>query len=107
MSAAAPPRSLNASCQLHPGRTGERLDRELAERKAIAGLAEDLAGAALIVRRRAIEETREGDGAVRVDGVERVCAATTQIERAEIPAAISRDMPGLDSRSAAPIVIVA
>ncbi len=45
--------------QADKGRTRERLDRDIAERKAIAGFAEDLAGAAAVVRRQAVEETRE------------------------------------------------
>src|SRR5213075_2551148 len=90
-----------------PRAAGERLDREVAEREAIAGLAEDLSGVAVVTRKCAIEETREHDGAVGVDRVERVGRARAQVHRANAPAAVARNVAALDIRRTASIEIVA
>ena len=90
-----------------PGAAGERLDRDIAERETVTGLAEHLRGAGIVARGRAIEEARERDGAVGVDAVRRIGAAGAQVERAEAPAAIARHMRGIDIGAAASVETVA
>src|SRR5262249_19292468 len=101
-------RALGAAIGMHahPGSAGERLDREVGERKAIADLAEDLPRAAVVVRKRAVEETGANNGAIRADRVEREVRAAAKIARAEAPAAIGRDMTGVDIGAAEAIQVV-
>jgi hypothetical protein len=77
--------------QMREGELGERLGRNRAERDAVSGLAEDLAGGAAVVRTRAVEEARKDDRARGVDGVERESGAAAQIEQAEPDNAGRRD----------------
>src|SRR4029077_14296184 len=92
---------------MHEGRARERLDRDLAERDAVAGLAEDLSGAAVVMPGRRIEEPRQRDDAAGVDGVPRISRAAAQPECAEGPAAVTREVPALHIGPAAPFEIVA
>src|SRR5262245_30908146 len=92
---------------MHPSPAGERLDRDLAERDAIADLAEDLPRAALIVRDRAIEEAREDNRAVGVDRVPCERAGCAQIEPTKAPSAIGRHMAGVGVGAAVALCLVA
>ena len=87
----------------HPGRTGERLDREIAEREAVAEFAEDLSGVAVVVCGGAVEEARERDQPIRRYRMGRIGTAGAQVEGTEIPAAVAGDMRGLDIGRAAPV----
>ena len=48
---------------MHPGQSRERLGGDLAQPDAIADLAEDLAGIAVMIHACRVEEAGEGDGA--------------------------------------------
>src|SRR5205085_7796014 len=85
---------------------GERLERDVGKRKAVAGPAEDLSGRPVVIGKCAIEETRERNRPIRADRVESVVRAGTQIERAEAPAAVCRNVSRFDIRRAAALEIV-
>ena len=70
-----------AGVEPNPRPAGEWLDRQVAERKAVADLAENPSGAAVIACGRAIEEAGAREGAVGVDRIERVsdAPATSQL----------------------------
>ena len=87
-----------AGVEPNPRPAGEWLDRQVAERKAVADLAENPSGAAVIACGRAIEEAGAREGAVGVDRIERVSDAP-----ANVPTAIACYVAGLDVRAAAAI----
>ena len=61
-----------AVAQVHIGKAGERLERKIAERHAVADFAEHLSDIAVQPRFRLIGEAGEENAAARVDVIERI-----------------------------------
>jgi hypothetical protein len=68
----------------------------VAQRDAIADLAEDLAGVAVVIGPRRLEQAREDDGAGGLQIVEGVSGAGPQVEAVEAGCGIDADMAAID-----------
>src|SRR6266545_3357625 len=76
----------------------ERLDRRAAQEDRIADLAERLRGVSVVVGARGVEEAGERDGGTRIDVVPGVGGAAAHAQRAELSAAIEREVDIIDRR---------
>ncbi len=87
---------------MHIGKAGNRLDREMIERHAVADFAEHLPDIAVEARLGLVGEAEEGNAAARIDIVERVGGTGAHVEGAELARCVEAELHAVDASAALP-----